>query len=280
MFGYVKAYKPEMKIKHYEEYKGVYCSLCRVLGKRYGVFARMTLSYDCTFLAMLRLCTDEEKPCFSQGRCPFNPVKKCNFCKDRDVELSFVADVSMIMLYYKIRDNINDGGFFKKLLMFLILPLFSLYHRRAKKYSPEIEEIISQMMYEQSKIEESKTGSIDEAAHCTAEAMEKILSLGFDSDKAKVLRRIGYLTGRWIYIADAVDDMESDRKSGSYNPLLINCKSREDGIQMLNLTASEICNAYELLEVKSFDAEIRNIIYDGFYNTALNIGGKKDEGSL
>ncbi|MGN1118468.1 MAG: DUF5685 family protein, partial [Acutalibacteraceae bacterium] len=42
MIGYVRVYKPEMKIKHYEEYRAVYCSLCRILGKRYGLIARLT----------------------------------------------------------------------------------------------------------------------------------------------------------------------------------------------------------------------------------------------
>ena len=32
MFGYVRIYKPELKIKDYEIYKAAYCSVCRALG--------------------------------------------------------------------------------------------------------------------------------------------------------------------------------------------------------------------------------------------------------
>ena len=53
MFGYVKVFRPELKVCEYEQYKGVYCSLCQTLGKRYGFASRMTLSYDFTFLALL-----------------------------------------------------------------------------------------------------------------------------------------------------------------------------------------------------------------------------------
>lgn len=53
MFGYVRIYKPELKMAEYEHYQGIYCSLCRQLGKRYGPLARLTLSYDFTFLAMV-----------------------------------------------------------------------------------------------------------------------------------------------------------------------------------------------------------------------------------
>ena len=55
MFGYVKIYKPELKVKHYEAYKGVYCSLCKTLKKEYGAFASLTLNYDFTLLALTRL---------------------------------------------------------------------------------------------------------------------------------------------------------------------------------------------------------------------------------
>ena len=55
MFGYIKADKPEMKIKEFEIYKAVYCSLCKELGKSYGLLARLTLSYDFTFLALLNM---------------------------------------------------------------------------------------------------------------------------------------------------------------------------------------------------------------------------------
>lgn len=54
MFGYVRIDKGELKVKEYEAYRGIYCSLCRALSKRYGLFSRLILSYDMTFLAMVR----------------------------------------------------------------------------------------------------------------------------------------------------------------------------------------------------------------------------------
>lgn len=76
MFGYVKAYKPELKVRDYEQYKAVYCSLCKTLGREYGLFARLTLSYDFTFAALLRLALSGECPGFSQISLPVQPVCK------------------------------------------------------------------------------------------------------------------------------------------------------------------------------------------------------------
>lgn len=67
MFGYVRANKPEMKIKDYEQYKAVYCSLCRELGRSFGIVPRMTLSYDFTFLALLRLAVSKECTVFEKN---------------------------------------------------------------------------------------------------------------------------------------------------------------------------------------------------------------------
>lgn len=280
MFGYVKAYKPEMKIKHYEEYRAVYCSVCRALGKRYGLIARLTLSYDFTFLAMMRICSESEKPCFDQKRCPFNPTKKCNFCNNTDSAFNFTADTAMLMVYYKIEDNLKDEGFFKRLLMRMIKPIFRRYCKKAKRYQPEIDKIISDMMKNQQAVENENTDSLDKAAQPTACAMGEILSYGYGGSKERILKRIGYCLGRWVYSADAFFDRSSDKKKGSYNPFNINNMSDEQIISSMNLTAGEMLNAYELLEVNYFDEVIRNIICDGLYNSIKNAGGKNNEKSL
>ena len=80
MTGYIKAFKPELKIKDYELYRGVYCSACRVLGKLYTPIARMLLSYDFTFLSIVRLALQEQCGKFEKGRCCANPAKKCLKC--------------------------------------------------------------------------------------------------------------------------------------------------------------------------------------------------------
>lgn len=282
MFGYVKAYKPELKIKHYEEYRGVYCSVCRTMRKRYGLISALTLSYDFTFFAIMRLCTREQPLCFEQKRCPFNPAKKCNFCKGENEEINYTVDIAMITVYYKILDNISDGGFFKKLLMYLILPIFSLYHRKSKKYCPEGDKFVGEAMKKQRELEAAETADIDLAADPTAQAMSALLAFKFSGNEERVLKRIGYLIGRWVYIIDALDDMEKDKKSGSYNPFLLSGKTADDAEATLNMTVAEIAGAYDLLEVKSFGNIINNIVYDGLYMSMKSIknGGNINERSL
>lgn len=279
MTGFVRAYKPEMKIKHYEEYRGVYCSLCRALGKRYGLIARLILSYDFTFFALLLMCTDEKRVCFEQKRCPFNPSKKCNFCK-KSTALEYAADVAILTAYYKILDNIEDDGFFGKMLMYMIKPLFYFYHKKAARYAPEADGIIAELMKKQKAVEENKTGNIDESASPTAEAMAKIISVKFSDGEKRIFERIGYMLGRWVYITDAFYDREKDRKKGNYNPFNINEKSEKEIKAMLNITVGEMISAYELLNVRQFDEVIRNVLFEGLYHIAQNGGERKYEKSI
>lgn len=132
MTGYIKAFKPELKIKDYELYRGVYCSECRVLGRLYTPIARMLLSYDFTFLSIVRLALQEQCGKFEKGRCCVNPAKKCLKCTE-DAELERSADVVIIVSYYKLLDDIADGGFFKRLACRLIKPALSLMHKKAAK---------------------------------------------------------------------------------------------------------------------------------------------------
>ena len=61
MFGYIRTHRPELKIREDETYKGIYCSLCNELGKRYGILSRLFLSYDSTFLALALMALSEEE---------------------------------------------------------------------------------------------------------------------------------------------------------------------------------------------------------------------------
>ena len=67
LLGYVRAYKPDMKMKDYELYRGIYCSLCRALGRNYTPVAQLFLSYDFALACVIRLA------CAESG-CGFSPV--------------------------------------------------------------------------------------------------------------------------------------------------------------------------------------------------------------
>lgn len=265
MFGYIRAYKPEMKFKDYDLYKGVYCSLCKELGKRYGLISRLTLSYDFTFFAMIRMAVQSGCVKFKKSRCTFNPAKKCYDCGRGNSETAYTADVSMILFYYKLLDNIADSHFLKKILCKLALPYAKHVYKKAKVRQPVADSIIEKQMNRQAEIEKHDVG-IDEAADPSAVMLSKLLINDLDCENIDALEKFGYMTGRWVYIIDAVDDCQDDMKDGSFNPL--KKKFNSDGFypyceEMLNLTMGEAVNNYKKLKIYRFDDILKNVMYFG-----------------
>ena len=265
MLGYVRAYRPEMKFKDYDLYRGVYCSLCKAIGKRYGLIARLTLSYDFTFLAILRMAVRENKICMRKSHCSFNPMKKCYDCSESSVDIAYTADVSMMTFYYKIKDNINDSRFFKKLLCKMLMPYANYIFKKAKRNNPVIAEKLGELMNEQARAEKRGAG-VDEAADASAKMLAEMVSTDIESSDDKALRWLGYYLGRWVYLIDAVDDCEDDIKTGSFNPLKKRYNLpdfKEYCERMLSLTVGEAINNMNKLEIYRFYDIIDNVLNYG-----------------
>ena len=275
MFGYVKTDKPEMKVKEYEVYRGLYCSLCKAMGKHFGLLSRLTLSYDVTFLLLARLSFMGTLPRFDSGHCPFNPAKKCNYCCNADEELKYAASVSMMLFYHKVRDNISDGSMLKKILMYLILPWATLKYKKAKKLYPEVADIIEESMVKQRETENKNSALTDEAAHQSAEALGRITAYNIN-DSENNIYRFGYGIGKWVYLTDAFDDIMKDIESDSYNVFVnkynLKGKNLTDEIkqeiaEIINMSSDVFLSAYENIKNKTLSPIIANIIYEGMHKS-------------
>ena len=280
LFGYIKVSKGELKIKEFEFYRGVYCTLCKVLGKNYGLISRFTLNYDFTFLALLNLSLQDGCDKFYKKSCTFNPLKKCNFCNNIE-GFKMPAAAAMIMTYYKLLDNIADENGIKKLFYFLLLPFIKSANKKASKEYPDIEQIVSEYINKQNLLEKEKCNDTDMAAHPTAVALSKILMLcSSDNSQKRVLERLGYCLGRYIYLTDAYFDLERDIKVGSYNVLKNKPYDEiEDYVKsQIYFCINEATKAFELLDIKKYKTILGNILYLGLEDTVQK--EKKDERSL
>lgn len=290
MFGYVKAYNPELKMAEFETYKAVYCSLCKVLGKKYGLAAKMTLSYDFTFMALLRLSVNTDFCGYSTMHCVFNPLKKCSCLAKDSEELEYTAAVSIILFYYKLKDNIADSGFCGKIGSYCLMPFASRYRKKAMKIYPEIDIAALEYVTAQTKVESEHEKSFDKASEPTANYLANVFMREHDSAaNSRVLEQIGMNAGRWIYMTDALDDLDSDIKSGGYNPIAQRFSlygnvsaeqiksAKNSAKQTLNLYNAMLCEALELLDTKRFGSILRNIAYLGLKNVLDSLGKSKKE---
>lgn len=270
MFGYVKAYKPELRIKEFEMYKAVYCSLCKDLGKKYGIISRFSLSYDFTFLSLLYLSLRDGCVETKRKNCVCNPLKKCNYLKDNYIP-DMPTAAAEIMLYSKLKDNIGDEGFFKSCFYRVLKALSKKGYLKAVKDFPFIAELFEEYLKEQNDIEKTGLQNIDAASDPTAKMLSKLFSFCAVNEETRALKRLGYCMGRWIYLMDAAADLKDDLKKGRYNPLSEQAKNESDInkflkerlLAELNICIKEAAAAFELLDIMRFKNILGNIIYLG-----------------
>lgn len=271
MFGYIRISKGELKVKEFEIYKAIYCSLCKSLGKHYGILSRFTLNYDFTFLTLLNMSLKDGCDQIERKHCTFNPLKKCNYCKNTD-SLLMPSAVAMIMLYYKISDNISDEKGFKKMGFQLLKPIFRGAYKKASKEYPNINQYVEEYIQRQSKLEKENCDSLDAVADPTAIALSQIFMLcSNDNIQKQILERLGYCMGRYIYLIDAICDFEQDKKQKKYNVLTFTCEdisqAKEKAIPQLYFCINEAIKAFELLNIKKYKSILGNIIYLGLEDT-------------
>lgn len=278
MFGYVKPYNQELRVRELEEYKAVYCGLCKQLGRSFGVFARFTLSYDFAFLAMLKTALDSEI-CPETERCACIAHPFCKRIRVREnAAMQMAARAAMISVYYKLLDDREDEGFFRRIGAALLLPFAKRARRKALAFADgaAADEAAAKMSAAQAQLEAEKCQIPDAAAEPTANFLAAVLkNCSATAEQAAVLERFGYLLGRYVYLCDALDDLEDDRRWGRYNPFLY--AGGEAAIAAKNalfLTTAELSDDFDLLELHRYEGILENIIRIGLRAEVIRIEKK------
>ncbi len=267
MFGYVTVQKDELLVKEFNQYKSVYCGLCRKLGREYGILSRFILSYDCTFYAVLLLALRGECPGYEKKICRCNPLKKCTYIKNGEEALSKASALSVVSVYFKIIDNIADTKGVKRIIYKALKPIFKRWSKKAKNKYEYIYQAVREMSESQFRCEENPNCHLDMAAEPTAKMLSTVLSKeGRNSSERLVLSNLGYHLGRWIYLIDAADDFDDDLKKGSFNPFLVYKEKenlREYFSQVLNNDLAQTYNSWNLLSTSLYSGIIDNILLKG-----------------
>lgn len=214
VLGYVKYDLPNLCVKDLQLYRAMYCGLCKGIAKSCGQRARMGLTYDVTFLSVFLhniLGIDvkiERQGCIAH-------VKKRSIALTDELTEELGA-LNTLLVYYKLTDDIADGGKGRGKRVF-----FKKGFRRAKKKYPALVKLVSDYMAEQEKTEKSGASSPEMAADPSA-CMMQALSDHFLKEKAsKATRSLFYEFGKWVYLIDALDDYDKDKKKREYNPFVL-----------------------------------------------------------
>ena len=271
MFGYVIPVKCELKVRELEQFQGAYCGLCHSLKRAYGPLARFVLNFDFTFLAILLSNGTGESIC-EKRRCAARPFRKQS-CTEGGEPFQRAAAYSIILTKWRLMDAVADKGFVKGLPYRLAALLLGRAYRRAAKDFPAFDAHCQTQLATLRDLERAESGDLDRVADAFAQILPHATEGVEDAAKRRTLSELLYHTGRWIYLIDAYDDLEEDRRGAHYNPLATRfaCKdgalSEKDKAWLettLNHSANLIASAYNLLPHDQWSGILENIIYLGF----------------
>ena len=278
MFGYVIPDKLNMFMKDYYSYRAFYCGLCKSIGKRCSQLMRIGTTYDMTFLNVLAHAVADEEMEMKLGTCVLNRVQKKMIGCDDEITRK-VVDISTILAHYKCVDDVRDDKSFSK--KFVDKAIIKKHYKKAVKLYPEIDAYIKEEYERLANLEREKCESVDRVSDCFAMIMTKIGEVALGERYDDSLRNLMYNLGKWVYCADAVDDVDEDFKKGKYNPFLQNYEYKdkatflEENKEKLEFVLmscyNSILNDFDKIQVTKYEGILTNILWYGMLNSTREL---------
>lgn len=274
MFGYIIVNKQEMKFKEFDLYQSYYCGFCQTLKERYGKRGQLTLSYDMTFVILLLTSLYEPNTKQSACKCIAHPFEKHPTRSNEFTE--YAADMNLLLSYYKCLDDWQDERKVNKKLM--ADSLRGRCRRIAQDY-PHKAEVMKDMLHKIHECEARNSTDIDEVAGYFGEIMSEIF-VWREDEWASELRRMGFFLGKFIYLMDAYEDLEKDRKKENYNPFFkwaTQPDFEDKAGKILTMMMAECSKSFERLPIVDNTEILRNILYSGVWCRYEMVRGKRQQ---
>lgn len=216
MYGYVVPLKSTLNASDFVLYRSFYCGICCQTGKLYGQTPRFTTNYDFTFLTALLHDYASHDIVIEEHKCILNAVTKKAVLQPNPL-LERIAAANIMLAYQKANDGVDDGDGLKYRV---VRRMLKRSFRSAKNAYPDIWNAIQAQYKAQRDIEKRNVNSVDRAADAFASLMRELPSLILGVQTDDNLKSLCYNVGKFVYLADALDDVADDFKHKRYNPFL------------------------------------------------------------
>jgi hypothetical protein len=214
MLGSIKINKKQYTPEEYNLFKMYYCTLCKNIKSRYGFIYTIFLSYDITYIFMLQNNFIANQT--TKLRCGMKRTI-CISNIDENI-ISFYTDLNLLSVYFKNMDDIHDqNSLTSRLIKIMLTPLYS----KIKKKNPRL---VSQYREIMLNLFENEKNYCDDEYLYTIKSFSKDLANLFTSDLNSsnkiIISRIIYTVVFFIYLNDAIEDIDSDIKEQQFNPIV------------------------------------------------------------
>lgn len=261
MFGYVAADPQELTEAAKKRYTGVYCGICRAIGKQCGSLCRLGLSYDTAFLALLLMSLYEPEETGGNRACALHPFQPRGWIDNEYIRYS--AHMNVALAYYKALDDRQDG---QGIAGRIGTGIFGKQAKRIAEAYPRQCGVMEKALREIRTLEEENCPDPDKPAGAFGRLLGELFVYREDLWQSD-LRQTGDALGRYIYLADAAADYDEDRRKKRYNPFLAMGTGEDPALwkRYLVLTMGRCTESYEKLPLVQDKDILDNILYSGVW---------------
>ena len=228
MFGIIRPCRNRLGAELRESWLAHLCGLCLALRDDHGHLARVVTNYDGLVVSAL-VEAQAGRSRRSAGPCALRGMQSADVAVGAGARLA--ASVSLVLASAKVDDHVADGdGVFAR------APMRGVGRQVARRWAAQAAEtgldlgfdtaVLGDAVRRQSSVEASAgPGSsvlaVTEPTETAAgEAVARTALLAGRPANAAALREVGRLFGRLAHLLDAVEDLDADRASGAWNPLV------------------------------------------------------------
>ena len=230
MFGVVRPCRHRMSGALRRAWQAHLCGLCLTLRDTHGQAARLVTSYDTLLVSVLTEAQNPRgSPHRTAGPCPLRGFRRADVVAASAPGAQLAASVSLVLAAVKITDHGADAdGLAAR------RPVAAAASRVAARWAEQGAATGAAIGFDtqactgaagrQSQLESAAAPSLlavtEPAETAVAAAFAHTATLAAKPHNAPALARAGRMFGRIAHLLDAVEDLDTDHRSGRYNPLL------------------------------------------------------------
>ena len=224
----------------------------------------MLLNYDMTFLVVLLTGLYELEDKNTDFVCALHPTKKRTARINEATE--YAADMNIILSYQNFEDDWRDNRSYSKKAFARMLG--KDYNRIMAKYPRQVK-AVETYIEELGKAEDAQEANIDKISGLTGTMLGEIFAWREDI-WAEELRYFGFYLGKFIYLMDAYEDFETDKRKNAYNVFRVQRKEDMQNLDtfvklLLTSMMSECAKSFERLPILMHADILRNVLYSGVW---------------
>ena len=263
MFGYLIASADKLTEEELGRYKSCYCGLCRSLKERHGQISRLTLNYDMTFLVLLLESLYEPEESVGCGPCLAHPRGERSWWRSEVSD--YAADMNLALGYLSSLDDWEDESSLRGLAASGVL---KKKYQEVKEQYPSQCAAMEQSIFQLHTIEGENSDNADAAAATFGRMMGEIFV--FRGDRwSDTLYAFGDSLGRFIYLMDAVCDLDKDTYKNNYNPFRKyygSSRNAEFFREILKIYLADAVYEFEKLPLVQDAGLMKNILCSGLWS--------------